>query len=918
MSRKTILLTVFLISGYTSCLSQDFKWVKAYETSGYWSGIGVITVDHTGNVYHCGGFIGEMIIGGQTLTTPDNNFDGFLIKYDKDGNFVWRKHLTGVSNQHIFDVAVTADNQLLITGFFQQKFSLDGHTLTTSSGDFGDTYIAKLDIDGNVLSAKNIGIRQTNMADLGGKIAIDKNGNVFVSGGEGQRMYVTKLSPSLNNIWRRTYGFTNQVGTINADNLILDSSGDLYVEGSSNTSGYLLKYNAAGTLLWDQAFNGSIKDMDLDKSGNLIVGVHLLNTTLGGVYFGGDPPFGDGGVIGKMNSAGQFIWYNQTSGFHPGDISVNEWDNNIYFTSLITSDVTLGKINLAVENGSDGLLGVMDPNGRYKWVAKVGFVDSQLGDILYTDAEGFVYIGNRLPKDQEGLFQCETLTGKSQQDLYVAKIQPFTSVPVDGPLELCEGETGLFSFTPVSDFIDYHWDLDPAIQWEVVDSETIKVTAPGPGVYEISITTPADLGCSDFLVYHSTVLHVNDVLEKGSITGPSDVCQGAIGITYIVGTIENAQHSWIPPENTTVDFQSSDNLVLNFADDFTGGELRYRVAGSCNSVEYDPIIITPLYAPAIPANIEGETILCDGVSREYTIAQTENATSYQWFMQVNGGPVENVGDGLTLSQSFAENINNVTVFVRVSNDCGSSESEPFNIDIMHKPEAPDELGGPDAQCPGSEIVLSVTTPNAENYHWKITDGFGVLVLDAINSSATMTYPFTTPLSFEVRSMNECGESEPVAHQVSALGDQFDMPEIDKNCLQLSHQSSQTLSWYLEGTFIGIENLIGIKTPGVYELRYAGVCANISAFREVTREEMIDFIPNVFTPNGDDKNQYFQLSENIEGAQLNVYNRWGRLLFTSEAYSNNWDGGDLPSGQYYYVLTSRCSGEVFKGVLSLIR
>jgi gliding motility-associated-like protein len=35
--------------------------------------------------------------------------------------------------------------------------------------------------------------------------------------------------------------------------------------------------------------------------------------------------------------------------------------------------------------------------------------------------------------------------------------------------------------------------------------------------------------------------------------------------------------------------------------------------------------------------------------------------------------------------------------------------------------------------------------------------------------------------------------------------------------------------------------------------------------------------------------------------LYVYNRWGNLVGEWENYQNNWDGGDLPEGVYYYVL-----------------
>ena len=76
------------------------------------------------------------------------------------------------------------------------------------------------------------------------------------------------------------------------------------------------------------------------------------------------------------------------------------------------------------------------------------------------------------------------------------------------------------------------------------------------------------------------------------------------------------------------------------------------------------------------------------------------------------------------------------------------------------------------------------------------------------------------------------------------------------------------------------------------------------------------IPNIFTPNGDGKNDYFQigydtgepindLSKYFISAKLVVFNRWGRTVYESTDYKNDWDGGNLPDGTYFYVL--ECKG-----------
>ena len=83
------------------------------------------------------------------------------------------------------------------------------------------------------------------------------------------------------------------------------------------------------------------------------------------------------------------------------------------------------------------------------------------------------------------------------------------------------------------------------------------------------------------------------------------------------------------------------------------------------------------------------------------------------------------------------------------------------------------------------------------------------------------------------------------------------------------------------------------------------------------------IPNVFTPNGDNINDNFEITGLPPLSSLLIYNRSGKEVFSSEEYKNDWDGRDmennpLPSGTYWYVLlTPGLSGES-KGYIYLKR
>jgi len=83
-----------------------------------------------------------------------------------------------------------------------------------------------------------------------------------------------------------------------------------------------------------------------------------------------------------------------------------------------------------------------------------------------------------------------------------------------------------------------------------------------------------------------------------------------------------------------------------------------------------------------------------------------------------------------------------------------------------------------------------------------------------------------------------------------------------------------------------------------------------------------FIPNVVTANGDGKNDYFVVRgiEQYPGSVLEIFNRWGSIVYRAVSYSNNWGGVGLSSGIYYYVLKINMSrtAKVYKGYIELIQ
>lgn len=119
---------------------------------------------------------------------------------------------------------------------------------------------------------------------------------------------------------------------------------------------------------------------------------------------------------------------------------------------------------------------------------------------------------------------------------------------------------------------------------------------------------------------------------------------------------------------------------------------------------------------------------------------------------------------------------------------------------------------------------------------------------------------------------------------------------------------------------------------------------------VTVKPIYPNIPDIITPNGDSFNEFLVIddtgtppedNENPDSGDakfgidadnekmlqdfyiqtsLIIFNRWGKKVYESENYQNDWNGEGLPDGVYFYVL--KCTGfqstDIFKGTVTILR
>jgi len=152
------------------------QWAKSMGGASYDYGYD-IAVDGDGNAYVSGSFNDTADFGSYNLTSAGDS-DIFVTKLDSGGTVQWAKRMGGASTDSgFFGIAVDGDGNAYVTGSFNDTADFGSYNLTTAG--YGDIFVTKLDSGGTVQWAKSMGGPQT---DKGAGIAVDGDGNVYVSG----------------------------------------------------------------------------------------------------------------------------------------------------------------------------------------------------------------------------------------------------------------------------------------------------------------------------------------------------------------------------------------------------------------------------------------------------------------------------------------------------------------------------------------------------------------------------------------------------------------------------------------------------------------------------------------------------------------------------------------------------------------
>jgi gliding motility-associated-like protein len=136
--------------------------------------------------------------------------------------------------------------------------------------------------------------------------------------------------------------------------------------------------------------------------------------------------------------------------------------------------------------------------------------------------------------------------------------------------------------------------------------------------------------------------------------------------------------------------------------------------------------------------------------------------------------------------------------------------------------------------------------------------------------------------------------------INKIYDCYSHPKVE--LLNIS-VNSNTYEWSFGDGQTSTEDSIihTYEKPGKYTVR---LNASNEGQCQKSKEEEINiadvYVPNIITPNGDEKNDVFQVVTDAR-VDLKILNRWGKILYKDPDYQNNWNGEDVPTGTYFYEI-----------------
>lgn len=260
---------------------------------------------------------------------------------------------------------------------------------------------------------------------------------------------------------------------------------------------------------------------------------------------------------------------------------------------------------------------------------------------------------------------------------------------------------------------------------------------------------------------------------------------------------------------------------------------------------------------------------------------------------------------------------NYTFFV--TDNFGCSYDTTITVHVL---ELPTVISDPFA-CDMSYAFNGNNAPNGGSWSYSSNAGVATFVPDSnavdpvINVTADGIYDFT--FTDAVCNLDTTVQIIFVPSPAITLGDTTVCDGATVTLDAGNEGIGASYSWDPGGQ---VTQTLSATTTNTYTVTVTNQCG-VAIDDAVLIFEVCDIIiPNVFSPNTDGYNDNFVIFglDKKPNSRLEIYNRWGKLIFEDPDYSNDWDGkvngNPVSDGTYYFILTTG-DEEVHKGTITVV-
>ncbi len=586
--------------------------------------------------------------------------DGYILKSDTNGNFIWVYGLGGNGDDEVLQVASDDSGNVFALGYFSNTVDFDQGPAVNmlSSNGAADIFLLKISPTGNFIWVKQLGGISI---DYAYGIAMDTAANILICGefrntvdfdpgtavsnasSQGVAdIFILKLNANGEFIWVKTMGGS---GLDQGRAIALDKNQNPCITGRfSNTvdfdpnsgifnlttngffEAFVLKLDTAGNFKWVAGFEGTSENDSYSIALDSEQSIYTTGTFSQQCDF--DPGASSYNLfttanlsdhdlfVSKLDSNGNFVWAISMgdSGSAVGYSLAIDDVNNVVVTGIYDGliDLNPGADTLyANAPGSpDGFVLKLSNYGEYLWAGNIGLNNYSYSQSIACGKGDAIYFAGYYFDEVDfdlGLKEY-ALPGYGSTDIFMEKLQACSSfahsVLIGGDLTLCPGDT--ISLT--ADYaLSYSWNTEES-------SQTIYVA--DSGFYYLTVRD------SDFCIgTFSGVRIEQDTLPgaAGIISGSASAtaCLNQLGLQYSVDTIANANfYTWtFPPTVTIQNGNFTPQITVDFSAYSQSGNIIVSGVNSCGAgpssilaFSFNPIPVAAICRTTIDSALQKTTI----------------------------------------------------------------------------------------------------------------------------------------------------------------------------------------------------------------------------------------------------------------------------------------------------------------------